>query len=94
MWFANASSNTYTLPQGGHGEAQRFLELGLRPKPQTPNAIHSPARANLWHHTDMQGQEDRFPGMSDEHIAAALAQERRTATGGFIETALPPPEEW
>ena len=25
----------YVLPQRGHREAQRFLELGLRPKPQT-----------------------------------------------------------
>ena len=28
----------------------------------------------------MQGQEDRFTGMSDEQITAALAQERRAAT--------------
>ena len=28
----------------------------------------------------MQGQEDRFSGMDDEQIAAALAQERRAAT--------------
>ena len=70
----------YVLPQRGHREAQRFLELGLRPKPQTPNAIHSPTRAYLWYHTGMQSQRDRFSGMSDEQIAAALAQERRTAT--------------
>ena len=70
----------YVLPQRGHREAQRFLELGLRPKPQTPNAIHSPTRAYLWYHTGMQSQRDRFSGMSDEQIAAALAQDRRTAT--------------
>ena len=30
LWLIN-----YVLPQRGHREAQRFLELGLRPKPQT-----------------------------------------------------------
>ena len=75
LWLIN-----YVLPQRGHREAQRFLELGLRPKPQTPNAIHSPTRAYLWYHTGMQSQRDRFSGMSDEQIAAALAQDRRTAT--------------
>ena len=30
LWLIN-----FVLPQRGHREAQRFLELGLRPKPQT-----------------------------------------------------------
>ena len=51
LWLIN-----YVLPQRGHRAAQRFLELGLRPKRQTPNAIHSPTRAYLWYHTGMQSQ--------------------------------------
>ena len=39
LWLIN-----YVLPQRGHREAQRFLELGLRPKPQTHcrRRIHLP----------------------------------------------------
>ena len=36
----------------------------------------------------MQGQEDRFTGMSDEQITAALAQERKTATDNIPVEAL------
>ena len=64
-------------PQRG---TERHKVFRVEAPPQNLIAIHSPVRMNLWYHTDMQGQRDRFSGMSDEQIAAALAQKRRAAT--------------